>query len=93
MNDDDDDDKITKSSKRGAANVQKFANDTSILIKSPNSNQSRSDLNIAFAQQKKCFERNLLFLNFYKTHFKQFSNGSKCTSKAPTETCYRAILI
>ena len=84
---------IMKSSKHGTAIVQKFVDDTSILIKSLNSNQLRSDLNIAFAQQKKWFESNLLFLNFDKTHFIQFSNASKCTSKAPTVTSYRAILL
>ena len=42
---------ITKSSKRGAVIVQKFADDTSILIKSLNSNQLQSDLTIAFAHR------------------------------------------
>ena len=71
---------ITKSSKCGAVIVQKFADYTSTLIKSPNSNQLQSDLNIVFAQLSKWFECNLLFLNFDKTHFIQFNNASKCTS-------------
>jgi len=49
-------------------------------LKSPNSIQLQSDLNIAFAQLNKCFESNLVFLNFDKTHFFQFNNASKCTS-------------
>jgi len=56
------------------------ADDTSILITSPNSNQLHSDLNIVFAQLNKWFKSNLLFLNFDKTHFIQFNNASKCTS-------------
>ena len=35
---------------------------------------------------------NLLFLNFDKTNFIQINNASKCTSKAPTLSSYRAIL-
>ena len=57
-----------------------FADYTSILITSPNSNQIQSDFNIVFAQLIKWFKSNLLFFNFDKTHFIQFNNASKCTS-------------
>ena len=46
----------------------------------PNPIQLQSDLNMAFAQLNKCFEWNVLFLSFDKTHFIQFNNASKCTS-------------
>jgi len=62
-----------------------FANDTIILITSPNNNQLQSDLNIVFAQLSKWFRSNLLFLNFDKTHFIQFNNASKCTSVTEIE--------
>ena len=62
-----------------------FANDTSILITNPNSNQLQSNLNIVFAQLNKWFRSNLLFLNFDKTPFIQFNNGSKCTSVTQIE--------
>jgi hypothetical protein len=57
-----------------------FADDTSILITSPNNNQLQSDLNTVFVQLNKWFKSNLLFLNFDKTHFIQFNIASKCTS-------------
>jgi len=57
-----------------------FADNTSVLITIPNSNQLQSDLNVVFAQLNKWFNSNLLFLNFDKTHFIQFNNASKCTS-------------
>ena len=57
-----------------------FADNTSILITSPNSNQLQSALNTVFAQLNKWFKSNLLFLNLDKTHFIQFNNASKCTS-------------
>ena len=57
-----------------------FADDTSILITNPNSNQLQSELNTVFAQLNKWFKSNLLFLNFDKTHFIQFNNASKCNS-------------
>ena len=57
-----------------------FADDTSNLITSPNSNQLQSDLNIVFGQLNKWLKSNLLCLNFDKTHFIQFNNASKCTS-------------
>jgi hypothetical protein len=57
-----------------------FADDTTTLITSPNSDQLQSDLNIVFAQLSKWFKSNLLFFNFDKTHFIPFNNASKCTS-------------
>jgi len=59
-----------------------FADDTSILITSPNSNQLQSDLNIVFAQLNKWFKSNLQFFNSDKINFIQFNNASKCTSVA-----------
>jgi len=56
-----------------------IADNTSILITSPNSNQLQSNLNTVFAQLNKWFKSNLLFLNFEKTYFIQFNNASKCT--------------
>ena len=51
-----------------------------MYLKSPNPIQLQSDLNMAFAQLNKCFESNVLFFSFDKTHFIQFNNASKCTS-------------
>jgi hypothetical protein len=57
-----------------------FADDTSILLTSPNITQMQSDFNIIFEQLIKWFKLNFLFLNFDKTYFIQFSNKSHCTS-------------
>jgi hypothetical protein len=57
-----------------------FADDTSILLTSPNNTQMQSDLNIVFEQLNKFFKSNLLLLNSDKTYFIQFTNKSKCTS-------------
>ena len=57
-----------------------FADDTSILITNPNSNQLQSDFNIVFAQLNKWIKSDLLILSFDKAHFIQFNNASKCTS-------------
>jgi len=57
-----------------------FADDTSILITNPSSNQLHSNFNIVFAKLNKWFKSNLLFLNFDKTYFIQFYNASKRTS-------------
>jgi hypothetical protein len=52
-----------------------FANDTSILIASPNAIQLQNDINVAFEQLNKSFEANyfpliltktILFRNMYK---------------------------
>ena len=57
-----------------------FADDTSILLTSPNNTEMQSDLNIVFEQIIKWFKSNSLFLNFDKTKFIQFTNKSICTS-------------
>jgi len=59
-----------------------FADDTSILLTSPNIFHLQSDLNIVFEQLNTWFKSNLLFLNLDKTHFIQFNNKGKCTSTA-----------
>jgi hypothetical protein len=70
-----------------------FANNTSILITSPNCNQLRSGLNIVFAQLNKWFKSNLLLLNVDKNHFIQFNNASKCTSITEIKHKYEQISI
>jgi hypothetical protein len=57
-----------------------FADDTSILLTSPNNIEMQSDLNIVFEQLIKWSKSNNLFLNFDKTYFIQFTNKSICTS-------------
>jgi len=55
-----------------------FADDTSILLTSPNNIQTHSDLNFVFEQLNKWFKSNqYFFLNFDKTYFIQFSYESK----------------
>jgi hypothetical protein len=56
-----------------------FADDTSILLTGPNNTQMQSDFNIIFEQLIKWFKSNLLFWNFDKTYFIQFTNKSTCT--------------
>ena len=56
-----------------------FTDDTSILLTSPNNTQMQSDFNIIF-ELIKWFKSNLLFLNFDKTYFIQFTNKRTCTS-------------
>jgi hypothetical protein len=56
-----------------------FADDTSILLTSPSISHKQSDVNIIFEQLIKWFKANLLFLNFDKTHFIQFTNKCSCT--------------
>jgi len=56
------------------------ADDTSILITSPNNIQFQNDFNIGFGQLNKLFEAYLLSLNFNKTCFIQFTNKITCTS-------------
>ena len=53
-----------------------FADDTSILIKSPNNVQLQSDLNSVMGQLNEWFQENLITLNLEKTHFIQFTNKS-----------------
>jgi sarcosine oxidase/L-pipecolate oxidase len=57
-----------------------FADDISILLTSPNNFQLQSDLNEVFVRLNKWFKLNLLFLNFDKTLFIQFTNKSTCIS-------------
>ena len=57
-----------------------FADDTSILIISPNNIQFQNDFNVVFRQLNKWFDVNLLSLNFDQTCFIQFTNKSRCTS-------------
>ena len=61
-----------------------FADDTSILLTSPNNIQMQSDLNLVSEQLNKSFKSNQLFLNFDETCFIQFSSKSKCTSECGT---------
>ena len=58
-----------------------FADNTSMLLTSPNNIQKQSDLNILTEQLIKWFKSNLLFLNFDKTYFIQFNNKSRGTSE------------
>jgi hypothetical protein len=53
-----------------------FADDTSILIKSPNNIQLQSDLNTVICQINKWLQDNLITLNLNKTYFIQFINTS-----------------
>jgi hypothetical protein len=55
-----------------------FVEDTSILLTSHNNIQTQSNLNIVLEQLNKWFKSNLLFLNFDKTYFIQFTNKSEC---------------
>jgi hypothetical protein len=57
-----------------------FADDTSILLTSPNNTQMQSDFNIIFEQLIKWFKSNMLYFNFDKTYFIQFTNKSTCIS-------------
>jgi len=51
-----------------------FADDTNILISSPNNVKFQSDLNVVFGQLNKWFMTNLLSLNFDKTYVILFTN-------------------
>ena len=57
-----------------------FADDTSILLTSPNNIQMQNNLNLVSEQLNKWFKSNLFFFNFDKTYFIQFSNKRKCIS-------------
>jgi Uma2 family endonuclease len=54
-----------------------FADDTSILLTSPNNIHMQNDLNTVF-ELNNWFKSNLLFFEFGKTYFIQFTNKSKC---------------
>ena len=55
-----------------------FADNISILLTSPNNIQMQSNFNAALEQLNKWFKSNLLFLNFDKNYFLQFTNKSTC---------------
>jgi hypothetical protein len=57
-----------------------FADDTRVLITSPNNIQFQNYLNIVFGQLSKWLKANLLSLNFNKTYFIQFINKSTWAS-------------
>jgi hypothetical protein len=57
-----------------------FADVTSILLTGPNNTQMQSDFSIIFEQLIKWLKSNLVFLNFDKTYFIQFTNKSNYTS-------------
>ena len=56
-----------------------FADNTSILLTSPNNIQRQSEFDIVFEQLNKWFKPNLFFFNLDKTYFIQFTNKNKCT--------------
>jgi len=51
-----------------------FADDTSMLITSPNNIHCQSGLNVVFGQLNKLFKANLLSFNFDKTYLIHFTN-------------------
>ena len=53
-----------------------FADDTGVLITSPNNIQFQNYLNIVFGQLSKWLKANLLSFNFNKTYLIQFINKS-----------------
>ena len=57
-----------------------FADDTSIILTSPNITQMQSDFNEIFMQLNKWFKLNSLSLNLDKTLFIQFTNKTTCIS-------------
>ena len=57
-----------------------YADDTTILITSPNNIQFESDLSVVFGQLNKGFKANFFSLNSDKIYFIQFTNKSTCTS-------------
>ena len=57
-----------------------FADNTGILITSPNNIHFQNNVIVVFGQLNKCFKANLLSLNFDKIYFIQFTNKSECTS-------------
>jgi hypothetical protein len=62
------------------ANPTLFANDTRVLIASPNNIQFQNNLNIVSGQLSMWLKANLLSLNFDKTYFIQFITKSKRAS-------------
>jgi hypothetical protein len=49
-----------------------FANDTSVIVKSPNPKDFQTNMDEAFDRVNKCFKVNSLFNNVDKTHYIQF---------------------
>jgi hypothetical protein len=54
-----------------------FADNTSMLLTSPNNIQMQSDLNTVFEQLNTWFKSNLLFLNLERINFIQYTNKGK----------------
>jgi len=57
-----------------------FADDTNILLTSPNNTQMNSDLNFVFEQLNKWFKSNHFFFKFWQLTLFNFFNKCKCTS-------------
>ena len=56
-----------------------FANDTSVIVKSPNSKDFQTNMVTAFHCVNKWFKVNLLSINIDKTHYIQFKTKNKPT--------------
>jgi hypothetical protein len=56
-----------------------FADDTSIIVKSPNPKDFQTDMVTAFNNVNKWFKVNLLSINVDKTHYIQFKTKNKPT--------------
>ena len=56
-----------------------FPDDTSIIVKSPNSRDFQTNMVTAFHCVNKCFKVNLLSINTDKTHYIQFKTKNKST--------------
>jgi len=56
-----------------------FADDTSLIVKSPNSEYFQTNMVTAFNCVNKCFKVNLLSINTDKTHYIQFKTKRKPT--------------
>ena len=54
-----------------------FADDTSIIITSPNNHEFQKTISTSFQQLSKWFQENLLSLNISKTNFLQFHNKNQ----------------
>jgi len=56
-----------------------FTDDTSIIVKSPNSKDFQTNMVTAFNHVNKRFKLNLLSINVDKTHYIQFKTNNKPT--------------
>ena len=54
-----------------------FADDTSILVTSPNKNDFQINITAAFSCINEWINANLLSMNFNKTHYMQFTTNNK----------------